>query len=186
MLHWPNNSFLKSLTSSIIPSCSLVFFFNHWYPGKHWTVVQALDCKRLSCNSPFKSYHLQATYHSGSIHSSGSTWITQRPRLPFGHSQGSTLCAKRRKKELPSLFKAKIHPHNFLPYECQQNEQGAKALSDYNLQKKFASQLKLSGNWKQAAEKAQDKGDSTFKHVFESNCKFNLQPVNRIYSILIT
>jgi len=107
-------------------------------------------------------------------------------RTPAGILKAPPYVPKGEKKELPPPFKAKILPLNFLPSECRQNEQGLKALSDYNLQKKLASQLRLSGNAKQAAEKARDKGDSTFKHVFGSNCKFNLQPVNSIYCILIT
>jgi len=106
-------------------------------------------------------------------------------RTPAGILKAPPYVPKGEKKELPPPFKATILPLNFLPSKFRQNEQGSKALSDHNLQKKLAAQLQLSGNAKQAGENARDKEDSTFKHIFGSNCKFNLQPVNRIYYILI-
>jgi len=82
---------------------------------------------------------------------------------------------KGEKQEFPPPSKAKPLLLNFLPSKCQQNEQGFQAFSDYNLQKNLVSLLWLSGNTKQVPEKGQleDEGDSTFEHVFGSNCKFN-------------
>lgn len=94
-------------------------------------------------------------------------------RTPAGILKAPPYVVKGEKKELPLPSTAQILALNFQPAECRQNEQGPKALSDYNLIRQLADQLELSGKAKKAAEAARKKGDTTFKHVFGRNCKLN-------------
>ena len=105
-------------------------------------------------------------------------------RTPAGRLKAPPYIAKGEKKILPHPSSANILPLSFTPTVCRQNEQGPKALCDYDLQRQLSSQLKLSAKMKQEAEIAREKGDFTFRHVFGTNREsfFN----NIIFNLLNT
>jgi len=75
------------------------------------------------------------------------------------------------KQKLPIPSKADILPLDYVPAVCRQNEQGQNALSDYELSRTLAQQMKLSGKAMREAEKARENGHSTFRHVFGKHGK---------------
>jgi hypothetical protein len=102
-------------------------------------------------------------------------------RTPAGHLKAPPYISQEEKKafKLPDPSSADILPLNFTPSLCRQDEQGPKALCDYKLQQRLSSQLKLSAKMKREAEAAQENGQSTFRHVFGSNCEFVLNNLNK-------
>ncbi|PUU81056.1 hypothetical protein B9Z19DRAFT_1063006 [Tuber borchii] len=91
---------------------------------------------------------------------------------PAGHLKAPPYISQEENKafKLSDPSSADILPLNFTPSLCREDEQGSKALCDYKLQQRLSSQLKLSAKIKREAEVAQTNGQSTFRHIFGSNC----------------